>query len=526
MVADDERQDAQSPDPRVLEALAAHDRGWCLTPLEGKRPRLKAWQSLHRPIRPLVEAWARSGNVGVRTGQPSGVIVLDVDAPALPPELASIVTPTARTGKGGLHLYIASPSQPVRNSVKSKGIHPAIDVRGDGGQVVLVGGIHPETKRRYEWSPGRCPTDVPLVPFDALPEPWRATMLAPPPEAKPEREPDSTPIPDWLGANATPRALAALAGEADAVARSPEGQRNHTLNRAAFNLGTLIGAGELARADAENALAGAARVCGLSDDEAQATIRSGLDAGEKHPRPPSHGLNGMHGVDAPRPPDRAKALELLRRALSGVPVARVVKRGGDRADFDLLTTDGRTVQLGESKAVLDPTRVQAAIADVLGIVIRPRTRKDWRPIAQAFFDLAEPCDEGDTEANQTRGWLAALGGGANARRVDLTDSAALARFLNDRCPCIVRGSDQRLYVHVYGVADGLRRDMALIIGERELRRRLARLGFEAHQLSARSDEPRFKGKVFKGRFLRSPAGFDAEEEPPMTPFPSRAPDPL
>ncbi|MBL8764054.1 MAG: bifunctional DNA primase/polymerase [Phycisphaerae bacterium] len=511
MVAENDGQEAQSPDVRVDEARAAFDRGWCLTPLDGKRPRLKGWQSLHRPIRPLIESWARSGNVGVRTGQPSGVIVLDVDAPTLPPELASIVTPTVRTGKGGLHLYFAAPPQPVRNSVKA--IHPTIDIRGDGGQVVLAGGIHPETGRRYEWPPGRSPTDIAFAPFDALPEGWRARMLAsqPSPRADSVRPPE--PDADRPARTATPRALAALTGEAETVVRAAEGERNHTLNRAAFNLGTLIGAGELARDDAEHALAGAARVCGLPDDEAQATIRSGLDAGEKHPRPPSDRCNGAHNGDAPRAPDRAKALDLLHRALPGVPVVRIVKRGGDRADFDLLTTDGRAVQLGDAKAVLDPTRVQAAIADVLGIVIRPRVRKDWRPIAQALFDLAEPSDEGDTEANQTRGWLAVLGGGADARRVDLTDSTALARYLHDRCPPIVRASDQRLYAHVYGVADALRRDMALLIGERELRRRLTRLGFEAHQLSARSDEPRFKGRVLKGRFLRSPVGFDAEEAP-------------
>ena len=512
MVAEHDGQEAQSSDVRVDEARAAFDRRWCLTPLNGKRPRLKGWQSLHRPVRPLVEAWAQTGNVGVRTGQPSGVIVLDVDTPALPAELASIVTPTVRTGKGGLHLYIAAPTQPVRNSVKA--IHPDIDVRGDGGQVVLAGGIHPETQRRYEWVPGRSPTDVPLAPFEALPEQWRAMMLTPPPEPKPEIPRASQPERGQFAPTGTRRALAALAGEVDAVARADKGTRNDTANRAAFNLGTLIGAGELLRRDAEEALMGAARVCGLPEEEARATIRSGLDAGEKRPRPPTGRFHGAVD-DAPRAPDRSKALDLLRRALPGVPVGRIVKRGGDRADYDLLTADGRTVQLGDAKAVLDPNRVQAAIADVLGVVIRPRARKDWRLIAQALFDLAEPSDEGDTEANQTRGWLVALDGGADARRLDLTDSAALARYLNNPYPVIVRGSDQRLYLRVYGVADSLRRDLGLIIGERELRRRLTRLGFEAWQLSARSDEPRFKGKSLKCRFLRSPIGFDAEEEHPL-----------
>jgi hypothetical protein len=448
------------------------------------------------------------------------VIVVDVDSPALPSELASIVTPMVRTGRGGFHVYFAAPTQPVHNSAKS--IHPAIDVRGDGGQVVLAGGIHPETKQRYEWILGRSPTDVPVAPFDALPAPWRASMLAQPLDSNAETVEARQAERAQFAPTGTPRALAALADEADAVARAIKGQRNHTVNRSSFSMGTLVGAGEISRRDVEEALMGAARVCGLPDDEARATIRSGLDAGEKHPRPPSDRFNGTRNADAPQAPDRTKALDLLRRALPGVPVARIVKRGGDRADFDLLTTDGRAVQLGDAKAVLDPTRVQAAIADVLSIVIRPRTRKDWRLIAQALFDLAEPCDEGDTEANQTRAWLAGL----DARRVDLNNREDLARWLRERDQPILRGSDGCLYVKYIRAAHQLRMFSGVSVTDRELRRRLDRLGFKPCQLSARPEKPRYEGEVCKGRFLQSPVGFDAEDEPPMTPFSARAPDPL
>lgn len=507
MVADTHRHDAEITDPRASEALAAHDRGWCVTPLEGKKPRLRAWQTLAPPHRGLAQTWATEGNVGVRTGRVSGVIVLDVDAPELPNELASIVTPMVRTGKGGIHVYVAAPSGPVRNSVKS--IHPSVDVRGDGGQVVLAGGIHPETGARYEWLSGRSVSDVPLLPFDALPEAWRATMLASHPEPKPESAKAVPLHTDRFTPTATPRARAALAGETDVVARALEGQRNHTLNRAAFNLGTLIGAGELTRNDTEQALSSAARVCGLPDDEARATIRSGLDAGERHPRPPVDRFKGVQDASTLRAPDRAKALNFLRRALPGVPVARIVKRGGDRADFDLLTTDGRAVQLGDARAVLDPLRVQAAIADVLGIVIRTRTRKDWRPVAQALFDLAEVSDRSDTEANQTRAWIVATEG-IDRYRIDLSNAAELARWLKGGRfePAIARGSDQRLYIRISGMVAALRHEMGIIIAEHQLRRRLGRLGFEAHQLSARAGD-----RVLKGRFHRSPMMFDPEDEP-------------
>ncbi len=79
-------------------------------------------------------------------------------------------------------------------------------------------------------------------------------------------------------------ALSALQNEHDRVASAPEGTRNATLNRAAFCLGQLVGAGALERASVEDALQGAASMCGLPRDEAVRTIKSGLEAGFGEPR--------------------------------------------------------------------------------------------------------------------------------------------------------------------------------------------------------------------------------------------------
>lgn len=71
---------------RREEASAVHDSirlghelGWSFTPLSGKRPTLKGWQE--HPRESLEEAldWAASGNVGLRTGRTSGVVVIDAD---------------------------------------------------------------------------------------------------------------------------------------------------------------------------------------------------------------------------------------------------------------------------------------------------------------------------------------------------------------------------------------------------------------------------------------------------------------
>lgn len=80
--------------------------------------------------------------------------------------------------------------------------------------------------------------------------------------------------------------MAAVLGEADAVAAAAEGSRNDRLNRAAFALGTFVGAGALGADEARGVLLEAASRCGLPTAEAAATIRSGLAAGIRHPRPP------------------------------------------------------------------------------------------------------------------------------------------------------------------------------------------------------------------------------------------------
>jgi putative DNA primase/helicase len=79
-------------------------------------------------------------------------------------------------------------------------------------------------------------------------------------------------------------ALAALVNECDKVTATKGGARNSTLNKAAFALGQLIGAGALDRLQVESALEAAADACGLSGREVPNTIRSGLEAGIEKPR--------------------------------------------------------------------------------------------------------------------------------------------------------------------------------------------------------------------------------------------------
>ncbi|MFA5107874.1 MAG: phage/plasmid primase, P4 family [Patescibacteria group bacterium] len=112
-----------------------------------------------------------------------------------------------------------------------------------------------------------------------------AVVFATPPAEEPAPAPASKPRPAPRPAATLARYIqAAVQAEVQAVSTTQNGQRNARLNQAAYALGQFVGAGLLPKSDAETALMAAARGCGLPDQEAAQTIRSGLTAGEKSPR--------------------------------------------------------------------------------------------------------------------------------------------------------------------------------------------------------------------------------------------------
>lgn len=229
----------------------------------------------------VIAGWWRrwpSANVAVRTGAASGVVVLDVD-----PDHGGLKTlgelqrrhgglppgPAVRTGSGGRHYWFAHPGDPVRNSAGRLG--PGLDIRGDGGYVIAPPSLH-AAGNQYLWA-----SEVGLAP-----------------------------APDWLLAScrerdqivtwATPAlystrdvgawARAAFEGELGRLRQAPEGLRNHTLNRAAFALGQLVGGRHLDGEIVRDALVAAGVGIGLTTREVRATVASGLRAGGKTPRSP------------------------------------------------------------------------------------------------------------------------------------------------------------------------------------------------------------------------------------------------
>jgi hypothetical protein len=79
-------------------------------------------------------------------------------------------------------------------------------------------------------------------------------------------------------------AESALKAECRNVERAADGERNNTLNRAAFALAQLAAGGHLDHGRAVSALTQAAKSCGLPDAEIETTLASAFAAGGKEPR--------------------------------------------------------------------------------------------------------------------------------------------------------------------------------------------------------------------------------------------------
>jgi len=252
----------------------------CTSP--GKHPRigggLHAATTAEAQVRSWWCRWPHA-NVGIRTGAPSSLVVIDVDpAHGGDASLATLIdrhgtffesTRTVRTGGGGWHFYFSHPGVTVRNDTGRR-LGPGIDVRGDGGYVLAPPSVH-ASGRCYELDPGR-------------------KAVAPMPDWLIERltqEPDRPAFPRVARHAPARWADAAVAGELGRLRAATEGTRNDTLNRIAFRLGQIVAAGALDEAAVESVLVQGAQAIGLGEREAVRTVRSGLSAGERFPRGPA-----------------------------------------------------------------------------------------------------------------------------------------------------------------------------------------------------------------------------------------------
>ena len=184
-----------------------------------KRPPMQSWVEAATTDGDTIRNWFtgiyKDAGVGLAMGrQPNGTMLFALDIDEHDPAHSGSETlgdlelehgrlpetVTSITGSGGLHMLFAAPASiEVRNGVAGDGI----DVRGEGGQIVVYPSIHPTTGARYEWEDGRAPWETTvaeapgwLLDLVVKPEPTPAPLNAP------AQSPDQFATPDspaeWL----------------------------------------------------------------------------------------------------------------------------------------------------------------------------------------------------------------------------------------------------------------------------------------------------------------------------------------
>jgi Bifunctional DNA primase/polymerase, N-terminal len=214
----------------------------------------------------------------IATGERSGVVAVDIDNEPdgfLSLELLGVhvqpLTPTAHTPSSGYHMLFRWPGYYVK-TVAGR-LAPGIDIRGDGGSLLLPPG--PGRK----WDPILGP-GTPLAPFPewaVIPE---TGATSPGLNAR-----------NFADTSLSKYGEAALDSAVERVLHAPQGQQEQTLNGEAFALGTLAGAGGIPPALAIEALIWAGYKMPSYDarrpwqhGDIDKKVRAAVDAGMRQPR--------------------------------------------------------------------------------------------------------------------------------------------------------------------------------------------------------------------------------------------------
>lgn len=249
-------------------------RGWALFPCK-PGTKVPATQhgckdASHDPDQPWL---GKAFNVGVATGQPSGIWVLDVDSDQ---GLEFVIdqggwpdTLCQQTPSGGYHFVF----QDCGYGNTARKLGPDLDTRGTGGYIVVAPSFTDQGS--YAWLNDGPVNHAPGWLLRLAREAQRHPVS--PAVAQPVETP-----------NVSRYVEVALDRECAALAAIPSGGRNHALNASAYSLGQLVGAGVLDSATVYARLLNCCVANGLYADDGERscrqTIASGLTKGTTKPR--------------------------------------------------------------------------------------------------------------------------------------------------------------------------------------------------------------------------------------------------
>jgi len=305
---------------RLERATACRKRllatGYAPLPVNGKAPPFTGWQDIAATNK-IIEIWETKYPDAASTGILT-VSVPTIDIDIMHPEAAAAIEALAREhfegrghilvrfGKAPKRAILLRTDEPFKKIVRKFAMlddsEQKLEILSNGQQVVCYG-LHKDTRQPYSWHGG----EPGAVKREDLPYVRQADMeafidtaaellikefgfLPIENKAKANRnDKQQTKTEGTAGVRERAYAEAALQGCAAELAATKKNSRNDKLNALAFRLGRMVARGWIKRTDIEAALLKAMHDnAGVADDgikAAEATLRSGLDAGEKDPHP-------------------------------------------------------------------------------------------------------------------------------------------------------------------------------------------------------------------------------------------------
>ncbi|MDR1083907.1 MAG: DUF3987 domain-containing protein [Deltaproteobacteria bacterium] len=270
----------------LQEALALAHNGRLVFPTRpDKTPLIKGWPDLATTDEKTITGWFDKGqppNLAVITGHKSGFFCLDIDGHMGEASLSELerlngeIAPhcSVRTASGGRHFHFLMPDFDLRNSSGKFG--PGLDIRANGGYVL----VPPSQALNRNGNLGAYSylSEVHLSSGQLVAAPaWLLDLLRPLPPTPSHNPSPGVTAPNSYGEKA-------LDEECRRISSAGAGERNDTLNRAAFAIFQLVGGGAIEHGLAEERLRSAALTSGLTPKEIEATLRSAAKRGLTKPR--------------------------------------------------------------------------------------------------------------------------------------------------------------------------------------------------------------------------------------------------
>jgi hypothetical protein len=285
-------------DPNLAAALRLAAAGLAVFPCKSDKSPWVKWRDQSTTDPETIRSWwiTWPNSLPAIDLAKCGLIVIDLDrhkggsdgaarfweiAQAHGDALANV--PMIMTAGDGVHAYFRQPQHALLGNREGLLRGQGINVRGHGGYAIGLGAVRPtggkwqQIDNTPDFFMSLADGTIPEIPN------WLRTLITE--DNQPFGPLGSAPT-ATVDDNARDRqyARAVLKGEAETVATATVGNRNNSLNSAAFRLGTLIPTGGIDRLEVEATLEQAALHAGLEPGETTRTIKSGIEGGMANPR--------------------------------------------------------------------------------------------------------------------------------------------------------------------------------------------------------------------------------------------------